>query len=163
MIPKWWCAKRSTYSRGMKMEGPWPAEKGFLIVGRMQWFLFICQKNEKCKKFKKWARHRSCCVRQSICFVKLQNTDETLYQNNATCNEWSLFVSSLWMANTISYSKILLTEHPRPRITGWLLVKLQRVEGWVYFKSKRVTLCKSGFAERSLILPSTNFCITQLN
>lgn len=51
-----------------------------------------------------------------------------------------------------------------PRAEGyWLASGKAANSGWVYFRSKRVTLCKSGAADRSLILLPTNLRITQLN
>lgn len=45
----------------------------------------------------------------------------------------------------------------------WLASGKAAHRGWVYFRSKRVTLCKSGAADKSLILLPTNLRITQLN
>lgn len=59
--------------------------------------------------------------------------------------------------NYFFYSKILLTQHPRPK--DYCLAFGKAAMSWFYFRSKRVTLCKSGATDRSLILPSANVCI----
>lgn len=62
---------------------------------------------------------------------RMQLKPSSLGQNGTTCKYQACLCPPCGWPILFFHSKVLLTAHPRLRITGWLLVKLLTVAGFI--------------------------------